>query len=147
MVGVVGTFLPVLPGIGLIWGGFLIWGIASSWADFSVQTVIILGLITVLFIGLDYYAGAIGAKKFGASKSGIFGAVLGAVVGIIIFNVIGLMVGAFGGAVVGEILSGKSQKDAFRAGWGTFLGFLAGSVIKIAAAIIMTGLFFYYIIT
>jgi hypothetical protein len=146
MVGVIGTFIPVLPGIGLIFAGFLVWGLASGWSDYGIGTVVVLGLITVIFVALDYYAGAVGAKKFGASGAGIFGAFAGAIIGIFTFNIFGLIVGTFAGAVAGELLSGKSQKDALRAGWGTFLGFLAGSVLKITAAIAMAGLFFYYVI-
>ncbi len=147
MIGVIGTFIPVLPGIGLIFIGFLVWGIGSGWSDYGIETVVVLGLITVIFIALDFYAGAIGAKKFGATKPGIVGAIVGAIIGIIFFNIFGLILGTFGGAVAGELLSGKSQKDALRAGWGTFIGFLAGSILKITAAVVMAGLFFYYVVT
>lgn len=147
LAGFVGTFLPILPGLPLLYGGILLWGIAGHWQDYSLNTAIVLGVITVLVTTLDYWAGVVGAKKYGASGAGIWGAIIGGILGVIFFNVAGLIAGPLLGAVAGELLSGKSQRHAWRAGWGTFVGFLTGSFIRIVTGIIMTGLFFYYLIS
>ncbi|MFQ5583434.1 MAG: DUF456 domain-containing protein [Calditrichia bacterium] len=146
LVGLVGTIIPMIPGIPLIYGGYLVWGLASGWTDYGATTMIVLGVITLLSIVVDYYAGAAGAKKYGASTAGVIGAILGAIFGVIIFNIPGLVLGPFLGAVAGEMLVGKKQKDAWRAGWGAFLGFLAGSLFKITAGIMMFFLFVYFLI-
>lgn len=146
VIGLAGTIIPILPGIPLIFGGFLLWGLASGWKDYSLQTVIILGSVTVAIWLLEYYAGALGAKKYGASKAGVLGAVLGGILGVFAFNIPGLVIGSFLGAVLGEVITGRSRQEAWRAGWGAFVGFLAGTAIKIIAGIIMAGLFFYWLI-
>ncbi len=146
LVGFAGTFLPMLPGLPLVYGGFLLWGIAGHWQDYSLSTALVLGVVTVVVTMLDYWAGVVGAKKYGASAAGIWGAIIGGIFGMIFFSVVGLIAGPLVGAVAGELISGKSQRHAWRAGWGTFVGFLAGSFIRIVTGIIMTGLFFYYLI-
>lgn len=144
--GFAGTIIPMLPGVPLIFGGFLVWGLASGWKDYTVQTVVILGIVTAVIWLLEYYAGAIGAKKYGASKAGVWGTVLGGIIGVFAFNILGLVAGSFLGAVIGELVMGRPRQEAWRAGWGAFVGFLAGSAIKIIAGIIMGGLFFYWLI-
>lgn len=146
IIGLAGTVIPMLPGIPLIFAGFLVWGIASAWRDFSVQVLIILGVVTLVVTFLDYYAGGVGARKYGSSKSGIWGAIIGGIIGVLVFNIPGLVIGPFVGAVSGELLAGKSQKEAWRAGWGAFVGVVAGNLLKVITALVMSGLFFYYLI-
>ncbi len=143
--GFLGTLIPVLPGIPVVYCGYLVWGFASGWEDYGVTTAVVLGVVTLLVLGVDYYASAAGAKKYGASTSGIVGAVVGALVGLIVLNLPGLIIGPFLGAVAGELLTGKSRQQAWRAGFGAFLGFLAGGAVKIGAAMVMLILFFYFI--
>ena len=84
----------------------------------------------------------LGTKKFGGSKSGMWGAGIGLVLGIFFLPPLGIIIGPFAGAVVGEAITGKNTSDSFRAGLGSFLGFLAGVGIKLAASIVMT---FYFV--
>ena len=144
-VGLVGSFLPMIPGVPLVYSGYLIYGLASHWQKYGSTTMIIFGLVTVLVIALDYVAGSVGAKKFGASRVGAWGAIIGAVVGVLTFNLIGLVVGTFGGAVLGELILGRTMGEAFRSGWGAFLGFLTGSLFKVMAATIMFGCFIWFV--
>ncbi len=146
VVGVWGTIIPVLPGIALIFSGYWVWGIASGWKDYSTTTVVMMGLITLISYVLDYYAGALGAKKYGASKGGVWGSIIGAVLGFIFLSLPGLVLGPFVGAIVGELMVGRSHTDALRAGWGAFIGFLAGSLMRIIIGVVMSLLFFYYLI-
>ncbi len=146
VIGIWGTIIPALPGIALIFSGYLVWGIASGWKDYGTTTVLVMGIITVISYVLDYYAGAIGAKTFGASRGGVWGAMIGAILGFIFFNLPGLVIGPFIGALVGELLMGRSHQEAFRAGWGAFLGFLAGSLMRVTIGVVMALLFFYYLI-
>jgi uncharacterized protein YqgC (DUF456 family) len=146
LVGILGTIAPLLPGIPLIYAAYLIWGLASGWKDYGLTTMIVLGFITLISVLLDYYSGAIGAKKYGATSAGVWGSILGAIIGVIVFNVPGLILGPFLGAVLGEILVGKKHKEAWRAGWGALLGFLGGTLFKISAGIMMFFLFLYFII-
>ena len=145
-VGLAGTILPVIPSVPLIYAGYLLYGLATGWQDYGWTVMIIWGVITVLSVMLDYYAGAIGAKTYGASRAGVWGSVIGAIAGIFVFNVAGLIIGPFVGALAGELIFGRSFRDAFRSGWGALLGFLAGSLFKVVLALAMIGVFLWLII-
>jgi uncharacterized protein YqgC (DUF456 family) len=144
--GLAGTVLPVLPSIPLVYSGFLIYGFGTGWHDFGTGIVVFFGALTVLVLVLDYVAGAVGAKKYGASSAGVIGSIIGAIAGVIFFNVIGLLVGVFAGAVFGELYCGRTTEAALRSGWGAFLGFLAGTLFKFLIAFAMIGAFLLLIV-
>jgi uncharacterized protein YqgC (DUF456 family) len=139
--GILGCLLPVLPGPPLSFAGLLLLHF-TMFADFSTTFLITWGCVTILVTVLDYVVPIWGTKKFGGSKYGMWGAGIGLVVGIFFLPPIGIIVGPFAGAVIGEAIKGKNATSSFRAGLGSFLGFLAGVGIKLAASIVMT---FYYI--
>lgn len=147
LLGLAGTIFPVLPGIPIIYAGYLIYGLATDWREYGAGVMIAFGAVTLLVLVLDWLAGAIGAKKYGASRAGVVGSVIGAVLGLIFFNIIGLVLGPFVGALLGELLLGRSLKEAVRSGWGALLGFLAGSFFKIVTASVMIVAFLLLIIT
>ena len=140
LVGLAGTVLPVLPGIAFVFGGLVL----AAWADGFVRvggiTIAILGVLTAVAIAIDFAASAFGAKKFGASPRAVIGAGLGALVGIF-FGLPGLVLGPFVGAVVGELSANRELRPAGKAGLGTWIGLLLGSVAKIALAFLMVGVF------
>src|SRR5919197_6140073 len=140
-VGVIGTIAPVLPGTTIILAAAIIHRIMLG-PDRSIgwRTIIVLVLLTLATYALDVLAGYFGAKYFGATKWGTFGAVLGALIGLF-FGLIGLFVGPVIGAIVGEVIAGKRMIDAGRAGWGSLLGNLAGMVGKLLIGLAMIVLF------
>ena len=140
IVGILGCLLPVLPGPPLSFIGLLLLHF-TGFADFSSTFLITWGCVTILVTVLDYAVPIWGTKKFGGSKSGMWGAGIGLVVGLFFLPPIGMIVGPFAGAIIGETLTGKNASASFRAGLGSFLGFLAGVGLKLAASIVMT--FFY----
>src|SRR5205823_8424866 len=96
----------------------------------------ILVLLTLLSYGLDFVSGYFGAKYFGATRWGTFGAVVGAIVGLF-FGIIGIFVGPIIGALAGEFIAGKRLINAGRAGWGTLLGNLGGMFSKLVIGLVM----------
>lgn len=141
-VGLVGTILPGLPGVGLVFGGILLYALYFGVATVGMTTLILLGVVTVFSFIIDLLASLYGAKRFGASRSGIIGAFLGGVAGLIFLSLPGLFLGVFAGAVVGEyFLAKKSSEEALKAGLGSVLGFLGGTVLKLVLALIMVGVF------
>src|SRR4051812_41214686 len=119
-IGLIGTIAPVLPGTTIILAAAIIHRIMLG-ADKSIgwYTIIVLVLLTLATYGIDILAGYLGAKYFGATKWGTFGAILGALVGIF-FGLVGLFVGPVIGVIVGEVIAGKRMIEAGRAGWGKF---------------------------
>lgn len=140
VVGLAGTVLPVLPGVALVFTGLTLAAWADGFARVGAFTIAILGLLTALAVAADFVASALGAKKLGASPRGILGATIGAVVGIF-FGLPGLVLGPFLGAVAGELSARRELLHAGRAGLGTWVGIVLGSVAKLTLAFLMVGVF------
>jgi uncharacterized protein YqgC (DUF456 family) len=138
--GLAGLVLPVIPGPPLLLGGFVLAAWAEQFQYVGLNTLIILGLLCLFAIILDFVAGALGAKRYGASKAAIWGALIGAVVGIV-FGPIGILFGPFVGAVIGELINGRQLQQAGRAGFGASIGMLVGIVAKLVIGILMLALF------
>lgn len=128
--------LPVLPGPPLsLVGLFLIWAGRGFHAHtFSGVGFAVLAGITILVTVLDLFAPAIGAKRYGATKAGLWGSILGMIAGMFVFPPFGVFVGTFVGALVGEFLAGQRGRKAVRASWGTFVGTMVGIVAKLAVS-------------
>ena len=140
-VGLIGTVLPVIPGTTIILAAAIIHRMMLG-AEKSIgwRSIAILLLLTLATYALDFLSGYFGAKYFGATKWGVFGAVIGALVGIV-FGIIGLFIGPVIGAITGEFIAGKRLIDAGRAGWGSLLGNLGGMVGKLVIALVMITIF------
>lgn len=135
-VGIIGCILPILPGQILSWGSLLILQLQKD-PPFTAKFIVIWALITAGVTLLDYYVPIWGTKKLGGSKTGMWGATIGLVIGIFFFPPFGLIVGPFIGAIVGELIAGKDSRVAFKSGLGSFLGFLAGTMMKLVISFIM----------
>ncbi len=140
-IATLGIFLPILPGVMLGWLAILIYAASTNFTAMSLGTVIWLLALALLTVAIDFLAPMVGAKRFNASAAGIAGAALGLVIGLIILGPIGIVAGPFLGAFLGELLSGKHERQAVHSALGAMLGFLAGTLIKLIAVLIMLGFF------
>lgn len=145
IIGLAGIVLPALPGLPLIFAGILLAAWADGFARIGVPTLGLLGVLTLMSMAIDFWAAALGAKRVGASRLAIAGAVLGTFAGIFL-GPIGLFAGPFVGALVGELLHGRALDgprlgQATRVGVGTWLGMVFGVALKLTLAFAMIGLF------
>lgn len=130
VVGVVGTFVPMFPGLPIGWLGLFV-ALFSSKCTVSIWTLVITLLLMLIITILDYVIPAKMVKKSGGTKSGERGALLGSMSGIIFINPIILIFGSFIGALIGELLvAPKDVKKALKSAFGSFVGFLLGTGIK-----------------
>ncbi len=143
LVGFIGSILPIIPGPPISWAGLLL----LKWTDYVndhgaayENTLWILLFFVILVTILDYVVPIMGTKKYGGSKRGVWGATIGVVVGLF-FGPLGIIIGPFLGAYIGEITTGKKEREALRAAWGSFMGFLLGVGLKLMVC--GTILFFY----
>ena len=139
--GIAGAILPILPEPPLSYVGLLFLHFTSKY-QFSTEFLIIWGIITVVVYLLDYIIPAWGTIKFGGSKRGVWGSILGLLAGIFFFPPLGIIIGPFVGAVLGELSGGKESKAALRSGFGSFLGFLMGTILKLIVSGMMGWYFF-----
>ncbi len=139
--GILGGVLPVLPGPPLSYVGLILLHLTERY-QFSTKFLVIWGIITVVVYLLDYFIPVWGTKKFGGSKRGVWGSIIGLLVGMFLFPPFGIIVGPFAGAVLGELSGGKQSKEALRSGFGSFVGFLVGTLLKLIASGMMAWYFF-----
>ena len=141
IVGLLGSFLPVLPGPSISWVGLaLLYFTKVVPANYWILGVAL--LITIIISVLDYVIPAKGTKKFGGSSYGIWGTNIGLVIGIFAPIPFGFLIGPFVGALVGELIYDyKDHNRALKAAAGSFVGFLASSFIKFVICVMYFGLF------
>lgn len=144
MVGIIGSFIPVIPGPPLSWLGLLLLYNTEE-VPFDLWFIVVTGVIALLATLLDYYLPVVGTKKYGGSKRGVWGAIIGLFVAVFfpILGPFGILIWPFLGAFLGELSQQKSQKNALRAAWGSFLGFLTGTLIKFGISLVYAGIFIY----
>lgn len=138
--GFIGMVIPALPGPLLLFGGLFMAAWAEDFRHVGMPTLIVLGLLCLLAMVLDFIAGALGAKRYGASAAAVTGALIGAILGVFL-GPAGLLLGPFVGAMAGELLTGRALGQAGRSGWGATLGMLLGVVAKLAMGAMMVGVF------
>jgi uncharacterized protein YqgC (DUF456 family) len=141
LVGLAGVLLPALPGLPLVFAGLLLAAWAGGFEQIHVATVVVLGLLTLLSFAVDFWATAHVARRVGASRKALVGAVLGTFAGLFVFPPFGLFAGPFVGALLGELLHGRELRQAAKVGFGTWLGIVLAVVLKLGLAFAMIGLF------
>lgn len=135
LLGLVGSVVPAIPGPPLSWVGLLLLHFSSA-AEYSVLFFIITAVVAVVITVLDFLLPSLNTKKRGGSKAGIWGCNIGLVIAILGLpfgpqGLLGIIFWPFVGALIGELIGGKKDNSALRAAWGAFLGFLAGTGLKL----------------
>ncbi len=134
LAGLAGAVLPI-PGPPLSFAGMIALHY-SRFAGFSQNTLIVFGVLTVLVTVLDYYVPVWGTKKFGGTKWGMYGSGIGLIAGLFL-GPFGLFIGAFAGAFIGEYLNDQNSGRSFKAAVGSFVGLMAGIVVKVLLCLTM----------
>lgn len=132
LVGLIGCIIPIIPGAIVAWVGLLFVFFVDG-AEFSLVALIIYGVVAVGVTLLDNFAPVWFTKRTGGTRAGTIGSMVGLVAGFF-FGLWGIILCPFIGAFIGELIHDrKDAKKAFRSAWGSFLGFLCGTGIKIVA--------------
>ena len=141
IIGLAGCILPVLPGPIISFLALLVMQFGMN-APFTESFLIQWGLLTLAVMLLDYIIPAWGTKKFGGSKAGVWGSIIGLTIGLFA-GPFGIITGPFLGALTGELITGKPLDRALKAAFGSFVGFLGGTLLKLTIAIVLA---YYFII-
>lgn len=126
--GLVGCFLPILPGPPVAYTGLLLLHFTDK-VQFTTAELLIWLLIVVIAQILDYFIPMLGSKYSGGSRWGTRGCLAGTLIGLF-FMPWGIILGPFLGAFIGELLGGRETGQALKSGLGSLLGFLFGTVLK-----------------
>lgn len=141
LAGVVGCLLPLLPGPPLSYAALLVLQLRTD-PPFTLNFLLIWAGIVAFVTFLDYVIPAYGTKKFGGTKYGVWGCMIGLLAGFWL-GPAGIIIGPFVGAFVGEWLANRNSDKALRAAIGSFIGFLAGTVLKLVVCCVIT---YYFIL-
>ena len=141
LIGIAGSFLPIIPGPVTSWLGILLLNLTSI-VEFNLNFVLITLTVAVSVGILDYIIPILGVKKLGGTRSGQIGTSVGLIVALIILGPIGIIIGPFMGALLGEMSANKSFQDSLKPAFGSVIGVIAGSVIKFLIS--LSFLFFYF---
>ena len=139
-IGLAGVVLPAIPGPPLLFAGLFLAAWMEDFVYVGKWTLVILAFLALLTYGVDFWAAMFGAKRFGASKRAIVGALIGTIVGLFL-GFPGVLFGPFVGAVIGELSARRNLEDAARAGFGATIGLVLGVALKVALALSMIGVF------
>jgi hypothetical protein len=137
LLGIAGTFVPVLPGVPLVFVAIAAYGWHEGFQTVTPRYLIIVAGITVLSVFVDYLSTYLGAKYFGSSKKAMYGAVIGIFAGLFIFPPAGLLIGPWVGAIIGELIEGNDWNKALRSGMGAVIGLFSGIAFKLILAAFM----------
>lgn len=145
-VGIAGSLLPVLPGTPISWLGLVMLYLSPS-LTFDGWFIGITGMVAIGLYVLDYIIPAWGTKRFGGSKAGAWGATIGLFIGLIAPIPFGIILGPILGALLGELIFNNTKgPQALQAALGSFVGFLASTMVKFLATLLFMGLFIYKVI-
>lgn len=139
--GLIGCIIPALPGPPLNYVAILLIHFTGL-SEFSNRFLITYLLLNIAVVVFDYVLPVYGAKFYGASKKGIWGSIIGLVIGLFFFPPFGMILGVLVGAVVGELIAGKNESEALKAGFATFVA----SLIMIVVKLILSGLMTFYFV-
>ena len=143
LAGILGSLLPILPGLPVSFLGLLIFAIYTKFADISGLAVAVFAILIAVTMVLDVMAPAWAAKQHKASGFGVAGAMIGAFFGIFILGPIGILVGPFLGAYIGELANGGNKEHAFKSAYGALVGLVIGTAFKMIVGVSM---FIYFLI-
>jgi uncharacterized protein YqgC (DUF456 family) len=143
ILGGLGAVLPIIPGPPLSFGGLWLYAWFTEYEKITPTVLIIFGILTALTFVTDIIAPALGARGYKASKYGVWGSMLGAFAGIFVLGPLGIIIGPFVGGFIGEMINARNLDNAVNVAWGSFIGFIIGSLFKLAVIIGMLVYFVY----
>ena len=142
IIGLLGSFLPVLPGAPVSWVGLLLLHLTSA-VPMNYWFLGITLFFALAVFALNLIIPAMGTKHFGGSKTGMIGATIGLIIGLISPIPFGMLLGAFAGAFIGEIINKSDRRSAVKAAFGSFIGLLASNFMEFLVALTFMILFIY----
>ncbi|MFD0932629.1 DUF456 domain-containing protein [Psychroflexus salinarum] len=146
IVGIIGSLLPVLPGLPISWICILLLYFVPE-VEVSSSMLWITFTITLVIFILDYLIPIFGVNKYGGSKYGVYGAGIGLVIGLFTPIPFDFLIFSFLGAYLSEVIFSKMDRDqALRAAFGSFIGFLTSTFIEFVGALAFMIIFCYKVI-
>ena len=142
LLGIIGCFVPVMPGPPISYGALLVFHFFSSY-NIDENTLWLWALIVIAVTVFDLWVQIYGVKKFGGTKKAVNGSIIGLIIGIFLFPPFGIIIGPFLGAFIGARMEENSDVNkAIKIALGALAGFLAGTMLKLSVSLYIIYLVF-----
>lgn len=138
--GVLGTVLPVLPGVPMVFLGLWLAAWAGGFEQVGGGVLWLLAVLALISVLVDLLASLAGARRAGATRGGLTGAAVGTAVGLF-FGLPGVVLGPLVGAMIGELMYRRGLASAAQVGLATWIALLVAAALKIALVFAMLGIF------
>lgn len=142
IIGIIGTIVPALPGSILVFGGMILYGFMTQFKSLNLFFYLLEALALLLTFIVDFIATSASTKRFGGSKKAQWGAIIGTIFGILVFGPLGILFGPFIGAIVAELIQGIDIKQAIYSGFGSVVGAIGATFLKLIIEALMIIYFF-----
>lgn len=136
-VGIVGTIIPVLPGLGLVMAAGVVYAFLSGWDTVALVALAVMALLLVGGTVAKYVLADRSATRGGAPRRSLLLAALGAVIGFFVIPVIGIAVGGLGGLAFAEYQRLGDWEPARRSTIVTLRSIGTGVLVEAAAGVAM----------
>lgn len=146
VVGLAGTIIPGLPGIGLIFAGIILYAIVTGFTTVSAMHVLLFAVVSALALAANYAGSMMGARAGGGGASSTVGTILGAIIGTVTLGPLGLFAGAFIGALAGAFYEGRTSAVAMKVAFYSVIGIVGGAVIQLLLGLSMIAAFIWLIV-
>lgn len=133
--GLIGVFIPALPGAGLVFFGVLLYAVATSFANINATTVMVFGVVAAAAWLIEYLGAVFGVKMGGGGRLATLGLIIGALLGFVSGGPLGLLLGMLLGSFLGATYEGSSTSQASRAAIFSVLGLLGAKLLQLLLVI------------
>ena len=134
LLGIIGCFVPIIPGPPISYGALLVFHFFSSY-NIDENTLWIWGLIVIAVTVFDLWIQIYGVKKFGGTKKAVNGSIIGLIIGIFLFPPFGIIIGPFLGAFIGAKMDNPDVNKALQIALGAFVGFILGTLVNLSVSL------------
>ena len=134
LLGIIGCFVPIIPGPPISYGALLVFHFFSSY-NIDENTLWLWALIVIAVTVFDLWVQIYGVKKFGGTKKAVNGSIIGLIIGIFLFPPFGIIIGPFLGAFIGAKMDDPDVNKALRIALGSLAGFVAGTIVKLSVSL------------
>jgi hypothetical protein len=137
-----GLIYPVIPSVVFLVLAYILYGLFYSFEPLNFTFWAVQLLFMLLIFAADHLANIFGVKKYGGTKAGMWGSTIGLILGPFLIPFLGIIIGPFIGAFLAEILVNRASfREALKIGFGSVIGFVGSTIVKLMIMVIMVGYF------
>lgn len=136
-VGIAGVVLPILPGVWLIWGAALVYGLVTGFGGWAWPAMLAITALGVAGTAIIYYLPAKKTGEVGMPRWGQLFIAACAIVGFFVIPVVGAIVGVIVATLVVALVMERDLGNAGSTAWAMLVEILKAAAVQLAIALAM----------